>query len=329
MPVVAELSQGQPWDIDETHCIEFAEIFDADKNGYIDRNEFFRFVQFLVVMSFMDSAAEETDDIDVEIAEAVRIDDVIANVRDDAAWADKVLPTLPDEWKEYLTSDEFIDDAMDKFDGLDADGNEKLSPEELVPVVAELSQGQPWDIDETHCIEFAEIFDADKNGYIDRNEFFRFVQFLVVMSFMGPAAEETDDIDAEIAETMRIDDVIANVRDDAAWADKILPTLPDEWKDYLTSDEFIESAMDKFVGLDARQRRSSRRRARVPVVAELSQGQPWDIDESHCTEFADIFDADKNGFIDRREFFRFVQFLVVMSFMSNEDGGDDAAEVWR
>ena len=45
--------------------------------------------------------------------EALRIDDVIANVRDDAAWADKVLPTLPDEWKEYLTSDEFIDEAME------------------------------------------------------------------------------------------------------------------------------------------------------------------------------------------------------------------------
>ena len=36
--------------------------------------------------------------------EALRIDDVIANVRDDAAWADKILPTLPIEWKEYLTS---------------------------------------------------------------------------------------------------------------------------------------------------------------------------------------------------------------------------------
>ena len=48
---------------------------------------------------------------------------------------------------------------------LDADGNEKLSPDELVPVVSELAQGQPWDIDDKHCIEFAEIFDADKNGF--------------------------------------------------------------------------------------------------------------------------------------------------------------------
>ena len=64
---------------------------------------------------------------------------------------------------------------MDKFDGLDARRrNEKLSPDELVPVVAELAQGQPWDIDDKHCIEFAEIFDADKNGFIDRGEFFRF-----------------------------------------------------------------------------------------------------------------------------------------------------------
>merc|ERR1712185_427408 len=137
----------------------------------------------------MGPAAGDMDDFGGDLDEQLRIDDVIANVRDDAAWADKILPTLPDEWKDFLTSDEFIDDAMDKFDRLDADGNEKLSPDELVPVVAELAQGQPWDIDDKHCIEFAEIFDADKNGFIDRGEFFRFVQFLVVMSFMSNQGE--------------------------------------------------------------------------------------------------------------------------------------------
>ena len=131
---------------------EFAEIFDADKNGYIDRGEFFRFIQFLVVMSFVsnedggDDAADldESDAADAlagDLDEAVRIDEVIENVRDDAAWADKILPTLPDEWKDYLTSDEFIDSAMDKFDGLDVDGNEKLSPDELVPVVWSCRRG--------------------------------------------------------------------------------------------------------------------------------------------------------------------------------------------
>ena len=340
VPVVAELAQGQPWDIDDKHCVEFAEIFDADKNGFIDRREFFRFVQFLVVMSFMSNeggggdAAEfgddvAVDDLDGDLEEQLRIDDVIANVRDDAAWADKILPSLPDEWKEYLTSDEFIDSAMDKFDALDADGNEKLSPDELVPVVSELSQGQPWDIDDKHCVEFAEIFDADKNGFIDRGEFFRFVQFLVVMSHFSSPEPEVDDIieEAELNEALRIDDVIANVRDDAAWADKILPSLPDEWKDYLTSDEFIDSAMDKFDALDADGNEKLSPDELVPVVSELSQGQPWDIDDKHCIEFAEIFDADKNGFIDRGEFFRFVQFLVVMShFSSPEAEVDDIIE---
>ena len=91
-------------------------------------------------------------------------------------------------------SDEFVDSAMEKFDGLDADSNEKLA-DELVPVIAELSQGQPWDIDGKHCTEFAEIFDADRNGFIDRREFVQFVQFLVVMSFMReePGGEEQQD----------------------------------------------------------------------------------------------------------------------------------------
>ena len=259
--------------------------------------------------------------------EALRIDDVIANVRDDAAWADKILPTLPIEWKEYLTSDEFIDSAMDKFDALDADGNEKLSPDELVPVVSELSQGQPWDIDDKHCVEFAEIFDADKNGFIDRGEFFRFVQFLVVMSHFSSPEAEVDDIieEAELDEALRIDDVIANVRDDAAWADKILPSLPIEWKDYLFSEQFVDDAMNQFDALDVDCSGALTPDELVPVVAELSSGRPWDIDEAHCLQFAEIFDKDKNGVIDRGEFFRFVQFLVVMSFASSAEAEAAAA----
>ena len=50
-----------------------------------------------------------------------------------------LLPTLPEEWRAYLTSDEFIDSAMDKFDNLDADGNGTLTPDELVPVIVELT----------------------------------------------------------------------------------------------------------------------------------------------------------------------------------------------
>ena len=135
------------------------------------------------------------DDLGGDLDEQLRIDDVIANVRDDAAWAEKILPTLPEDLQEALTSDGFIDGAMDKFDSLDADGNEKLSPDELVPVIADLSQGQPWDVDGKHCAEFAEIFDADQNGFIDRREFVQFVQFLVVMSFMRedePDGEERE-----------------------------------------------------------------------------------------------------------------------------------------
>ena len=44
--------------------------------------------------------SDAADAIVGDLDEAVRIDEVIENVRDDAAWADKILPTLPDEWKE-------------------------------------------------------------------------------------------------------------------------------------------------------------------------------------------------------------------------------------
>ena len=65
--------------------------------------------------------------------------------------------------------DNFVDDAMNQFDALDVDCSGALTPDELVPVVAELSEGQPWDIDEQHCLEFAAIFDKDARIAKTRN----------------------------------------------------------------------------------------------------------------------------------------------------------------
>ena len=180
---------------------------------------------------FSAAKPDEEDEADAEIAEAVRIDDVIANVRDDAAWAKSAPDAARREWKEYLMSDEFIDDAMDKFDGLDADGNEKLSPEELAPLSPSCRRGSRGTSTRRTASSSPRFLTPTRTATSKQTNSSVSCSSSSVMSFMDSAAEETDDIDVEIAEAVRIDDVIANVRDDAAWADKVLPTLPDEWKE--------------------------------------------------------------------------------------------------
>ena len=333
-PVVVSMSQSEPWAITYEHCLRFASVFDADGNGTIERVEFLRFMQFLVVMQEMQAqeAAAGAGGGGGGGGESarLRVDDVIELVRRDSEWVEQVLPSLPAEWQDYLFSDELVDYAMEHYDALDVDASGALTPDELVPVIVSMSEAKPWDIDEEQCRRFVAIFDKDRSGQIERVEFFRLMQFIVVMSFVSaqddepPAGAAADD-----AEVLRIDEVIENVRDDAAWADKILPTLPDEWREYLMSDEFVESSMEKFDALDVDHNGHLSPDELAPVVAELSQGQPWDVDAAHCHKFAEIFDKDGNGKIDRVEFFRFVQFLVVMSTVGAQgaQGGaaDDAA----
>ena len=51
-----------------------------------------------------------------------------------------------------------------------ADGSGDLEPDEMVPIIIEMSKGQGIDVTPEQCIEFAEIFDDDGNGVIDREE---------------------------------------------------------------------------------------------------------------------------------------------------------------
>ena len=238
-------------------------------------------------------------------------------VREDNAWVDKVLPTLPTEWQEYLFSDDLVDNAMEQFDALDADGNGTLTPDELVPVIVSMSESKPWDIDAAQCVKFVEIFDADANGTIERVEFFRLMQFIIVMSYLqqsdengGGAAAAASAEEEMQEEAFRIDDVLAMVRDDAGWVDKVLPTLPQEWQDYLFSDELIDRAMGEFDALDADGSGNLSPDELAPVIVELSKAQPWSVSLEHCLKFAAVFDADGNGTIERDEFLKFVHFQI-------------------
>jgi hypothetical protein len=51
----------------------------------------------------------------------------------------------------------------------DADGNGILSPDELYPILVNLSGANAISVTMSHCVAFANIFDKDRNGYITRS----------------------------------------------------------------------------------------------------------------------------------------------------------------
>jgi len=71
-----------------------------------------------------------------------------------------------------------------QFDELDRDGNGVLTADELVPVIVEMCQEHPLDITMEHCQHLLEIFDEDKSGTIEKNEFLEFVRFIVVVTWL-------------------------------------------------------------------------------------------------------------------------------------------------
>merc|ERR1719324_1764272 len=87
-------------------------------------------------------------------------------------------PECPDWLRQALSSEEFDVECAKYFDKFDDDGNGVLSPDEMFPIVQEISQVHPVNITEEHCNKMAVIFDEDKNGVISRDEFSHLVQFI-------------------------------------------------------------------------------------------------------------------------------------------------------
>ena len=117
---------------------------------------------------------------------------------------DQVIEKLPPKVKKGLRSKTFRKRCEQQFASLDVDGSGVLEPEELFPLLGEMSRGRPWHnaITVEHCIDFANLFDADCNGVISLAEFGLFCKFAFVMSYLNSLkAKAASDPDADAALT--------------------------------------------------------------------------------------------------------------------------------
>merc|ERR1719478_2134966 len=97
----------------------------------------------------------------------------------------KVIPYLPEGLRDELLSDVFASTCLEKFKSLDKDGNGSLDPEELYPLILEMTDAHHYALDLEQCKQFTAIFDDAKTGVISQKEFVNFARFLMVMSYLG------------------------------------------------------------------------------------------------------------------------------------------------
>jgi len=129
--------------ITERECKSFLEAFDTDGNGVLDRNEYADFMKFAVCKSFIEEQyQEEKAQAEAEIADYEDMLDgdnlvnkLLDDLRKDIKNVNEIFAHLPVDIQDMLKSDEFIQQRVEEFNGLDADGSGTLELDELYPLI--------------------------------------------------------------------------------------------------------------------------------------------------------------------------------------------------
>jgi Ca2+-binding EF-hand superfamily protein len=188
-PIIVELTDSEPWAVTEEHCKKFLRIFDSDGDGTISLSEFSNLLRFCVLMTTVEGSTKEEEDEGVAMVTFAKnqVDEVIKCVEHDVSRIAQFEAQCPQTVRDFLGSDEFWQEVNSRYEELDVDKNGVVDPEELFPVVIELTNSEPWAVTDSHCRKFSHIFDEDRDGLINMNEFAKLVRFCVIMSSLDEA----------------------------------------------------------------------------------------------------------------------------------------------
>lgn len=114
----------------------------------------------------------------------LRVEAMIEMLKRDIHNLEEIKPLLPDWLNAIFDDPAFYAECYDKFASLDLDGSGRIEAEELYPVVLELTQEHELSVTLEHCKRLMDIFDDDRNGHLNRDEFAQFVKFLLTISYL-------------------------------------------------------------------------------------------------------------------------------------------------
>ena len=148
-------------------------MFDQNGDGFIDRDEYFYMVEYVVVMQTIEAQNE-----------SARPKPIV--------WTTKTLITdhmreqLPEELLDLLSSADFKDNCMASFDALNFFGDGKLDSTELQPIIvdllADVESGPPLTQEQSMAFVKLVFDDQNEDGKIERDEWFRILELVIVMN---------------------------------------------------------------------------------------------------------------------------------------------------
>jgi Ca2+-binding EF-hand superfamily protein len=323
IPLILHLSQGHRLALTSDQVNQFVHLFDTLKNGVLTVAEYIDFARFMVIVAYLETADGAPLQEAAEISAGKRqVQELLALLKTDRYSLHKVVPLLPREIFEAMTSAEFIANCQDRFRALDTDGNGTLSPDELYPVVVELSEAHPYAVSLEHCVELTQIFDVHGDGVIREDEFIDFARFLCVMTYLqsDDGKQKVNDGLRIMDDSRKIEELLANLKKDKRHIRLVMSYLPEDFQDDLLSKRFANKCLDKFKSIDKDGNGTLDHTEMFPVLLDLSEAHKLSLDLEQCRRFTDIFDEDRTGVITKKEFVNFARYMMVMSFLQTEDG---------
>merc|ERR1719478_526069 len=317
-PIIEELVDEHPLSITLSHCVKFAEVFDANKDGVISKDEFNVFVKFILCYETLEAdpelldrcLAEQAeyeeeragmeDDVDAMIEQAegeAGVDASLKLLKQARCSADDYIDKMPQWCADLITGPMFQSTCDELFKAIDEDGNGVLTPEELFPVISEMcttNSGAPTDerfITLDHCIEFANMFDKNQDGVISMSEFSDFVKFaLVYEQLLNHPELIANAMEMDSMADERIREGLQKLKGNKTKVDQLMSKLPSWLTEMFTSEDFLAQCNVMFDRCDVEKKGVLSPKDLVPVVMELSQENANAITTDHCQTFIDIFD---------------------------------------
>jgi len=323
LPVILSLAEAHHFSLTSEHSRHFVDIFDSERNGVITKGEYVNFVRFMMIMSFMETEEGKRVEMDKTITQGQEaVEELLLMLEQDRKAVHKVIPLLPQDIYNELTSDAFVKSCHDRFIELDQDKTGVLRPHELYPVVVELSAAHPYAVSEEQCKRFTRIFDIHGDGVLRPDEFLDFTRFLCIMSYLHTSDGKSAAKDALqiMADSKKIEELLVTMEQDRHHINKVIPYLPDWLRDDLLSEHFTLECLTYFQDLDKDGNGSLEPEELFPMVLSLSQAHQQSLDIDQCRRFTAIFDDAKTGVISRSEFVNFSRFLIVMGFLKSQEG---------
>jgi len=170
------------------------------------------------------------------------------------------------------------------------------------------------------------MFGAENANVLSRKEFVDFVKFIWLQMWLEEQRlkqmMELDTLEAEWRITNLLDMWHHNMRGfKGKWGTVCnSPDVPSWLKESLQGSDMAEMCKTQFVELDLDGNGVLTADELLPVIVELCQEHPLDITTEHCQHLLEIFDEDNSGTIDKDEFLEFVRFIVVVTWLQEQDG---------